>query len=243
MKIRTLLLPLLAGAAFLAGCTQGASPTTTPTTPAGNGVEALAAGDIVAKATDALNKASSYRLKGDFKDDEGTNVTLDMLVVGADKKTSMSSAGLSIEVYQISGVTYLKADDLWAQLLGSMIQDKAQQTLALNLLKGKYVKLTPEYQTMLAGVVPDAASLLKPEKGDFTKGATTTIDGKPVVTLTDGNGNKLYVATTGEPYPLRLESSNGEKMDVIEIGNKATIAAPGASDVLDMAQLLAAAGK
>lgn len=239
MKIRVLALPLLAGAAFLAGCTG--APNTTPTpTPTSNGVEALAAADIVTKSTDALNKASSYRLKGSVTDN-GAAVQIDMLVVGADRKMNVTAVGLTMEVLKISGATYVKSDDFWAQVASAAIPDQAQRTQALTLIKGKYVKLTAELETQLADFVPDAETILKPSSGAYTKGEATTIDGKPAITLTDADGNKLYVATTGEPYALRLETKTGDKIDVLEIGNKATITAPSASDVIDSALFIAAA--
>ena len=37
--------------------------------------------------------------------------------------------------------------------------------------------------------------------GTPTKGGTSTVDGTKVVTMTDTDGSKLYVATTGKPNP------------------------------------------
>ncbi len=49
--------------------------------------------------------------------------------------------------------------------------------------------------------------------GNITKGASTTLAGQPVIELkTEGKlyKGRLYVKTTGEPYPVRLEKHGRE---------------------------------
>lgn len=237
MRARVLLVPLVVAAAFLAGCanaTPGTDPTPTPTT---NGIEALTADEILAKSTEALNKATSYRVTGSAEE-EGTKATIDLTVAGKNVKGTIKAEGMEIEVVQVDGQTFLKADALWESLLGAFVQDKAQLNLALTAIKGKYVK-APADDDSLSSFIPKPEELLKPEGGGaFTKGAVTTIDGKSVITLTDTKGNKLYVANTGEPYPVRLESANGDKIDIVEVGASATITAPSAAEVVDIEQFV-----
>jgi hypothetical protein len=232
MRLRILLLPLAAAAALLAGCAT-ANPSTPPT-PTSNGVEALSAQEILTKATGALDAAKSYRLTGVFVDD-GDKAELEMTVAGDNAKISIKSDIMNFEAVRFGGQTYLKADDLWEPLISLAVKDEAQRALAIAMIKGKYVTVPADQQTMQK-LVPKASEILEPEAGTFTKGAATTIDGKPVITLTDAKGNKLYVATTGEPYPVRLESATGETVNVVDIGVEAAVTAPPAAEVVDVSK-------
>jgi hypothetical protein len=237
MRARVLLVPLVMAAAFLAGCTSnapGATATSTPT-PTSNGVDALTADEILAKATEAIGKASSFRIKGSAVED-GTKVAIDLVSVGKNTKGTVTGEGMTFDIVQVDGVSYVKADEFWRLMLATFIKDEAQRTMAGAALKGKYVKAPADKADDLKSFVPAADDLLKAE-GAVTKGEATTIDGKPAITLTDASGNKIYVATTGEPYPLRVEAKTGEKMEIVEIGANATITAPAAADILDLEAL------
>jgi hypothetical protein len=74
-----------------------------------------------------------------------------------------------------------------------------------------------------------------------TKGKPKTIDGKQAITLTSGTSSDegaLYVATEGEPYPLRIESTKGEgKVDFTGYGDPVKIEAPPSDLVVDVTKL------
>lgn len=65
MRVR--LAVLIVATALLAGC-SGPSPAPSPSAPGGNGVAALTAEEIWARAHTALMAAKSVRLKGDIPD-------------------------------------------------------------------------------------------------------------------------------------------------------------------------------
>ncbi len=221
MRVRMLLVPLLAATALLAGCTT-ANPSTNPTpTPTSNGLESKTADEILAAATAALKDAKSFRAKGKGESD-GQAIEVDLLFAGSDVKGTITLQGASVEVIQSGGASYLKADaEFWKMFLPAEVQ-----ALALPLVTGKYVKV-PATQS----VIPSIDVLLKPE-GTVTKGEQTTVDGKKVITVETKDG-KLHVSLEGKPYPVDLVSDDGT-IEFSDIDADATVTAPPASEVFDL---------
>jgi hypothetical protein len=233
MRIRALVLPLAVAAAFLAGCTQaGSTPSPTPTS---NGIDALDAAAILTKANDALNKAGSYHIAGSATS-EGQKVDVDVVFAGDNFKGKFGLLGLSIDLMTVGGTVYMKADSLLG-LMGLAGTQSPQMTALANTVKGKYIAV-PAGEAAQFADVPNADELLGFKDGTFTKGETTTLDGKSVLTLSNSKGTKLYVARTGEPYPVQVEYEGGAVLKVTDIGTASAITAPAAADVIDYTQLM-----
>jgi hypothetical protein len=226
-------LAALGAATFVAGCaTQGgsATPSATPSpTPADNGVSALAANEILEKAKTALGNAKSVSIKGSATED-GEKMEFDFKISGEDVAAVISGGGLSIELIRVGTDAYLKADALFETLLSGQPQ-------VLNLIKGKYVKVPAnderfEQFTQLT----DPDEILKPE-GNISKGQTKTINGTPAIGLVDDKDKStLYIATVGEPLPLRVEDEAGNGLD-FTYDESVTVTAPAADQVVDASQL------
>jgi hypothetical protein len=83
---------------------------------------------------------------------------------------------------------------------------------------------------------------LKPS-GTVTKGAVSTIDGKRAIALTDtSDGSIMYVALDGPPLPIKTTNtgSNAGEVDFSGWNQAVTVAAPPASQVLDLSKLVRA---
>ncbi len=87
MRARILLVPFVAAAALLAGCTT-TTPQVTPT-PTALGLEAKSADEILAAAQAALDEAKSFRVKGPVVVEE-TTVIVDLVFAGSDVKGTMT---------------------------------------------------------------------------------------------------------------------------------------------------------
>lgn len=167
---------------LLSGCgggdnTETGGPVASPAAP-DNGVTALAADEILAKARAALEQAGSYRMKGKATE-QGTKIGVDVTVAGADFRGTLSFA------------------------------DAAE------------------------------VELLKPE-GRLSKGGTLSIAFTPVVELTDsGNAeNKLYVATTGDPYPVVLGELTGDRVEFSDFGASfPDVKAPAAGEFIEQSKI------
>jgi hypothetical protein len=83
--------------------------------------------------------------------------------------------------------------------------------------------------------------MFKPD-GKVSKGTTKTVDGVETIGLVDdgADGGTLYVATVGEPYPIRVEPSNADDgaMAFSSFGKSfPELKLPAAGDVIDLQKL------
>lgn len=199
---------LAAAAAFLAGCggsgKGGGEPLSTG--PTDNGVSALAPNEVLERSTTALKTAKSYRIKGNINTDDGKKMDLDFRVVGSDLGGRLSVDGATVELLSVGGQQYIRPDaKFWQQNVGP---DAAENIV--KLMGEKWAKVPPgnkDFANMFG--VASLDKLLKPD-GSLTKGETQDIDGVKTIGLVDGSakGGTIYIATTGEPYPIRLQSKD-----------------------------------
>jgi hypothetical protein len=237
MSPRLVLVPI-ALAALLAGCGSPSSPppvaTVGPTTPTDNGVADLPPEEIVARAQAALGTAGSYRMSGTVTA-EGRTATIDLHNGGQNVKGTIEIQGQALEILRIGDDLYMKASDaFWKQFI------PAAQHSAIALLSGKYVKVdaTNESFSSLTEAF-DASEILKTED-TVTKGTPTTINGTPAIGLISQDQEAtLYIATVGEPKPLRIESKSGQGgIDFTDYGERIEFAPPASSEVFDLKSLM-----
>ena len=78
--------------------------------------------------------------------------------------------------------------------------------------------------------------------GALTKGATSKVNGQPVIALVDSSKKGiLYVSTTGSPYPIKLVNTGGKGTITFGQWNESVALAPPA-DSIDINKLKAAGG-
>ncbi|NJP34414.1 hypothetical protein [Micromonospora thermarum] len=237
MRVARVLVPLAVAGMVLAGCgdrTAGGATWSAPSAPAGNGVADLTADEILAKATAALDKAGSFQIKGQARED-GTTMSVDLKVQGKDLVGTIDMGSSTIQTLLVGGQPYFKADEaFWKENGGPQGAGLAQ------LVGDRWVKVSPKDEDF-ANVfkLGDPDEILKPD-GKVSKGASTSIDAGPVITLIDkSDQSKLYVATTGEPYPLLTEDPDKQgKLVFSGFGDSfPEIKKPDAQDVIDFSKL------
>src|SRR5262245_16349204 len=234
MRARLVLIPILAAAALLAGCNKTNTPT--PPTPTDNGIAALSADEILARATAALAAAPAYTLKGEATE-EGKKVSIDFQASGSNKKANVSLEGTTIEAIIIGPDLYVKFPE---DALSSLIPPGQEAVLAL--MKGKYIKVSAsDTRFKDAATLLDTSEFLKPE-GTVTKGDRSVIDGIPVITLIDTKDGKpngsMAIATVGEPRPIQLADDTGTGVAKFTYPASLTISAPPSDQVFDLKSLL-----
>lgn len=240
MRFGRVLVPLALAGVLLAGCGTNTDEGRTPADsgPADNGVAALEPDAILAKAKTALVGAKSYSLKGEMTVDK-SKMKLDIKISGDDTLGTMTSDGATIELLRVGGQMYIRLDEkFWEQSAGA---DSA--ALMVELINGRWAKLSGKDDD-LAGFfeIADPNALLKAD-GTLTKGETKTINGIKAIGLVDGSADNgtLYVATTGEPYPLVMQGgkADGEKLTFGDFGKTFDdIKAPTAKEVVDLDKLV-----
>ena len=113
---------------------------------------------------------------------------------------------------------------------------------AAQLLRGKWLK-APATSGNLASIasLTDLRQLVDTtlaSHGTLAKGGTTTVGGQKVVAVTDtSKGGTLYIATTGQPYPIEImkAGASGGKITFDRWNEPVSLAAP--SNAIDLAQL------
>lgn len=225
-------------AALLAGCGGRDAGEPKPAGPTDNGISALTPNEILQRAKTALQQAKAYRVKGNVNA-EGKKISLDFRVSGTDLGGRVEMDGANVELLSINGQQYMRPDKkFWVDTAGPT---KAEQIAKLMGDKwGKVSTGDKDFAELFS--IANLDDLLKPD-GTLTKGETKDIDGVKALGLVDGSadGGTLYVATTGEPYPVRLESRNateGGQLTFSDFGATFNdLKAPPESEVVDFEQL------
>jgi hypothetical protein len=226
------IVPAALAGALLAGCgPKTATPAAVPSA-VETGIAALSSKEIVQQSAAALKKAGSYRMKGEMVDG-ADKMSVDIKVQGTDALAviSMGDQG-SLTLLMVGGATYFQADEtFWKKSAG--IDTKTYTTM----FKGKWVKTKAGDSDMQKFTdLTDAQKFLDGEGAEsLTKGEKATINGTAALTLKDSTGGAFYVATEGEPYPLRLDSNAEGKFDFSDFGTKFDdIKAPPADKVISL---------
>ena len=221
---------LLAAALLLAGCGSSA--------PKDNGVAAKTADQILAAAQAAAAAATSVHVAGSGSQG-GTSLALNLsIVAGKGGKGHLNVNGLSFDIIRVGPTAYFKGDSrFWANFGGGVVGD---------LLKGRWLS-EPSGTGDLASFssLTDVTKLVNAilgSHGTLSKGAQTTVNGKPVIALLDSSRKGiLYVSTTGQPYPVKLVGTGGKGTITFDEWNESfAIAAPANS--IDIDKLKAAGG-
>jgi hypothetical protein len=205
-----------------------------------NGVAAKAPNEIVSTSKAAAESASAVHVTGSIVSG-GVPITIDLsLVEGKGGKGKISQNGLSFQLIQVGGYAYISgSSEFYKHFAGPA---------AAQLLQGKWLK-APATTGSLASLASLTnlhrlleAALAKPGS-TLSKGSTTTVEGQRVVPVTDTRaGGTLYVATTGQPYPIQIskDGAGGGKIVFSEWNRPTTLAAP--ANAVDLSELQHAGG-
>ncbi len=171
----------------------------------GNGVAAKSPTEILSAAKAAADGASAVHVSGSTVT-AGTPITLDLsLVAGKGGRGRIAENGLSFELIELEGTIYIKGSPAFYKHFAG--------AAAAQLLLGKWLK-APATSASFAGLASlielhtllDAA-LASSDKALVSTG-TRTLQGQAVVGVKDtAQGETIYVATTGKPYPVAATKS------------------------------------
>ena len=223
-----------------------ATPQTTAQAP--NGIETLAAADILAASSAAAGAADSVQVKGTITA-EGATVTLDMELGKDAGQGTFSSQGEEVQLRLVNDATYIRASgDALAKVFGMSGGDsaagQAMGAFITALGTGDKWLMIPGREAIggLEGFV-SKDSLLKDMRAASDKAVVKgsgEVNGTPVVLLDLGEGNgTLAIATVGEPDPVQLTSpAAGSESGEITFSNwNAPISVTAPTDVVDIGAL------
>jgi hypothetical protein len=205
----------------------------TETTEAGgedNGVAELSGEEILAKARESAKGATAVHVAGVMEE-----VELDISLVKGEGATGrITQNGAGAEIIVVGDEIFLKGDRAFYESLGG--------ESVVRLLGDKWLKVPAggdgfesfEQITDMETLLDEA---LRPEGGTVEKGEQSDVDGTPAIGLTSGERRgTLYVATEGEPFPLKIVGE-GDRGEITFDGwnEPAELEAP--TDVIDVAEL------
>jgi len=213
-------------AVLLGGCGGSSSSS--------NGIASKTPTEILSAATAAAEHASSVHVSGSITS-AGSPITLDLeLVKGKGGRGQISEGGLSFNLILLDDTAYISGSPAFYSHFGG--------SAAAQLLEGKWLKAPASSGTFSSlGSLTDLNQLLNTalsDHGALAKGPTTTINGQPVLSVTDASHDgTLYVATTGKPYPIEISKSGatGGKISFGSWNAPVTLAAP--KDAIDLSAL------
>ncbi|GFH34549.1 hypothetical protein [Streptomyces pacificus] len=213
-------------------------------------IETLTAPQIAQKAREALLDAESVRItgKGDLRGPGSPN-ELDLALDRSGNCAGTVGIGGegSLEIIKRGETVWLKPDAaFWknqvpggGEALRELVGDRyLRGTTDIGLLRGlAWVCDLGTFVDRLAGVPLSGVPL--------TKGEKTEVDGVEAIPVTGGLGGgavTLYVATEGEPHPVRLvvTSTGAAKatVDFVDYDKPVPTATPPAGDSVDLNTLL-----
>lgn len=215
---------------------SGASASASPT-PSDNGVAALGAQQILGRAKSALKSAGAVRIKG-TAGSGADRFDIDMRYTATSAHGTVAAAGQPIEMRRIGNTVYVKGSrQFWTDRV---------PPAAVELLTGKWLK-SPLTDQRFAGLAEltdlskAADGILEPD-GAITKGEKKAVAGTPAIALvsTGKEGGKLYIATTGTPYPLLIvptKPADSGQIAFLEYGKPVSVSPPPAELVIDVSKL------
>jgi hypothetical protein len=224
--VRALVLSLVLAGVLLTGC--GSSGKSAKS----NGEESKPPAKVLADAKAAATNASSAHVSGSIRS-EGTPITLDLSTVrGKGARGSMSTSGLKFDLVRIGDTLYIRGSDEFLKHFagGAVAQLLHDKWLKASATHGRLKSLAPltSLGALFAGV--------SAQHGKLVNDGKSTYKGDDVVVIRDTSDNsKLYVASTGKPYPVAIVGGKKSESGTITFGdwNKSvSLSAPdGAIDI------------
>jgi hypothetical protein len=208
--VRALVLTLVLTAVLLAGC--GSSSRSAKS----NGEESKPAARVLADAKAAATSASSAHVSGSIQS-EGTPITLDLSTArGKGAKGSMSTSGLKFDLVRIGDTLYIRGSDEFLKHFagGAVAQLLHDKWLKASATHGRLKSLAP--LTSLGALFEGVSA----NHGKLVNDGKKTYKGDAVVVIRDTSDNsKLYVASTGKPYPVAIVGAKKGESGTITFGD------------------------
>jgi hypothetical protein len=176
----------------------------------------------------ALKKAGSVHIAGETTTTDGKKTTLDLTLLTNSGTGDITNDGQKLSLVNVDGVSYGKAAAGFytAQGVTTAIADKVAD---------KWVKLPASagFDTFTLTKFAESLEQSDDKKIDdnVTKG---DVDGDKAVIVTQKDGSKLFVASTGDPTPLKISGTTKEPGDLnfSDYGKKVDVTAP--ADAIDI---------
>ncbi len=200
-------LALVVALATVAGCGKDSSSEDP------NGVESKPAAQILDDAAAALSRIKSFHVEATQGTGARRNQVTADVEVPSRLRLEIRQSAATASIIAVDGSVYIKADEAYwkGQQAGAGAAQLANKWL-------KSPTSDAELRDISKGLDPETLSrCLATGHGTLRKGGTETVDGKAAVVIIDkgdrpgSTPGKLFVATTGEPLPLRTIATGKQR--------------------------------
>lgn len=225
---------LAAAALVLAGCGgsgAGGGSTATP-----KPADTRSAATIITQIKAAMSSASSVHMTGKLRSN-GSAVSLDVALIRSGAFSGViESGGTRLNIVDTGKRVYIKVTSAFLKLAhapAAVCRQACGKYVAAPASEGKTITGDFSMSKLLGNVSGALPS--------YVKGSTTTIGGRPALTLHGSDGSTLYVAATGTPYPLRAiapKATNAGQLDFSQWNAVPPIAPPPPGQVISLGQLV-----
>ncbi|MER8046543.1 hypothetical protein [Streptomyces sp. NPDC094032] len=227
--------------------TQAPAPAPSP-----DPFQGLTADQIGDRAVAATQSATSLRMTGRVVSG-GERLDVDFSVDDHRDCTGVVKIqGGTAELRQAAGITYIKGDErFWHASMTSQGMPEAQIAPTIELLKGRWLKITPgQAGSGDLGGVCDLKGLLndlgkdKAERSGLTRGPDGMVAGTPVATLVkhkpNGETTTVSVSQVGKPYILKTVKTGGAEPGTLVLSaydKPVNVVIPPADETIDLTKL------
>lgn len=166
-----------------------------------NGIASESVSQIQTSVEKALSSATSVQIDGNT-DQDGKQVTFQVTTFSSgDFSGKLDQSGNSVMIEKIGSTDYLNGSS------GYYVASGASSSVA-SLLGGIWV-YAPDSQFNFGNsfTISSLVSSIKNPEGTLSKGTASTINGQAAFSVTSSKGGVLWVATTGNAYPIELVNS------------------------------------
>lgn len=210
--------------------TRTAAPSPSVSAPAvGNGVDAMTATQATRAALAALSAARTARIRGTAASG-GESLALDMHLTGTGFAGTFTSRGASFQIIVIA-----PGKDFYMKGSAASWKAAGAPEGIDTLLGGRWVKVPADSQMDAPFLtLPGFSRELTRTAPQSRLVARATLDGRDVALVTYSDGSMLYIARTGQPYPLRFvkAGTDATQVDFSEFGAAVNLAPP--KDAVDL---------
>jgi hypothetical protein len=207
-----------------------------------NGVASKPASEMLAATTAAAKRARSVRVSSTTTTGPATS-TFRLELGASGGRAAFSLLGLRFEVLRTGGALYVRGNKTFRTRLGSKLGGREGAAAAAKISPSTWVKVPAGNSSLaelgaLTSIGSELPRILAP--APVVKGPKTTINGQKAITLKESTlryDGLLYIATTGEPYPIQLAKHGRQtgKITFSDWNEPVTVSAPGNS--VDISQL------
>jgi hypothetical protein len=203
---------------------------------AANGIATKSAPAIVDAAGAALASAHSFEIQA-TSGGSGTPASVTFKIEGKNVgEGSFVTSSLSFQAEELHGTDYFRSPTLWSQVGGPTLQGAlGDRWVYISASSSTATELTAVFGTLTSP--PTVAKQLTKDAQTSVRGKVGSLDGEPVISVTEPKAGTIYVATTGKPYPLRWKQGSVGRVVFSNFGAHFNIKAP--KGAVNLAAILA----